>query len=78
MHADEIRAFFAVNIMFQIKQLPEVHSYWTKNPLLGIPRIQKVFSRNRFKRVSHYLHVNNKKRELPHGDANHDKSGAAI
>lgn len=72
MNADEIHAFFAVNIMFGIKQLPEVHSYWSKNPLHGIWEIQKVFSRNRFK-VSQYLHVNNKNRELPRGDANHDK-----
>ena len=72
-NADEIRAFFAVNIMFGIKQLPEVHSYWSKNPLLGAREIQKVFSRNRFKKVSQYLHVNDKNRELPRGDANHDK-----
>ena len=72
-NADEIRAFFAVNIMFGIKQLPEVHSYWSKNPLLGVREIQKVFSRNRFKKVSQYLHVNDKNRELPRDDANHDK-----
>ncbi|PFX20609.1 Peptide methionine sulfoxide reductase MsrB [Stylophora pistillata] len=40
-NAVEIRAFFAVNIMFGIKQLPEIHSYWSKNPLLGVPEIQK-------------------------------------
>ena len=59
--------------MFGIKQLPEVHSYWSKNPLHGVWEIQKVFSRNRFKKVSQYLPVNDKNRELPRGDANHDK-----
>ena len=72
-NTDEIHAFFAVNIMFGIKKLPVVHSYWSKNPLLGVLEIQKVFSRNRFKKVSQYLHVNDKNRELPRGDANHDK-----
>ncbi|XP_068712041.1 piggyBac transposable element-derived protein 4-like [Montipora foliosa] len=59
--------------MFGINQLPEVHSYWSKNPLLCVLEIQKVFSRNRFKKVSQYLHVNDKNRELARGDANHDK-----
>lgn len=72
-NAVEIRAFFAVNIMFGIKQLPEIHSYWSKNPLLGVPEIQKVFSRNRFKKISQYLHLNDKNRDLPRGNANHDK-----
>ena len=73
MNAIEIRAFFGVNILFGIKQLPEIHSYWSRNPLLGVPEIQKIFPRNRFAKISQYLHLNDKSRELPRGDANHDK-----
>ena len=69
----EIRAFFGVNILFGIKQLSEIHSYWSRNPLLGVPEIQKIFPRNRFAKISQYLHLNDKSRELPRGDANHDK-----
>ena len=42
-NAIEIRAFSGVNILFGIKQLPEIHLYWSKNPLLCIPEIQKIF-----------------------------------
>ena len=71
--ADEIRTFFALNILFGIKQLPEIHAYWSKNPFLGVTEVQKVFSRNRFMKISQYLHLNDKSKELPRGDANHDK-----
>ena len=71
--AKEVEAFFALNILFGIKQLPEVYSYWSKNQLLGVPEVQKIFPRNRFAKISQYLHLNNKRRELPRGHANHDK-----
>ena len=71
--AEEICAYFALNILFGIKQLPEVYSYWSKNPLLGVPEVQKIFPRNRYAKISQYLHVNDKRKELPRGHANHDK-----
>ena len=64
-NAIEIRAFLGVNILFGIKQLPEIHLYWSKNLLLGVPEIQKIFSRNRFTKISQYLHLNDKSGELP-------------
>ena len=71
--AEELCAYFALNILFGIKQLPEVYSYWSKNPLLGVPEVQKIFPRNRYAKISRYLHVNDKRKELPRGHANHDK-----
>ena len=46
--ADEIRTFFTLNILSGMKQLPEIHAYWSKNLFLGVSEVQKVFSRNRF------------------------------
>lgn len=71
--AEEVKAFFALNILFGIKQLPEVYSYCSKNQLLGVPEVQKIFPRNRFAKISQYLHLNDKRKELPRGHANHDK-----
>ena len=71
--AEEVKAFFALNILFGIKQLPKVYSYWSRNQLLGVPEVQKIFPRNRFAKISQYLHLNDKRRELPHGHTNHDK-----
>ena len=68
---EEVKAFFALNILFGIKQLPEVYSYWSKNQLLGVLKVQNIFLRNRFAKISQYL--NNKRREFPRGHANHDK-----
>ncbi|PFX28462.1 hypothetical protein AWC38_SpisGene6738 [Stylophora pistillata] len=73
--AEEVKAFFALNILFGIKQLPKVYSYWSKNQLLGVPEVQKIFPRNRFVKISQYLHLNEKRKELPRGHANHDNSG---
>ena len=70
---EKVKAFFALNILFGIKQLPEVHLYWSKNQLLGVPEVQKIFPRNQFAKISQYLHLNNKRRELPRGHANHNK-----
>lgn len=70
---DKICAFFALSILFGITQLPEIHAYWSKNPFLGVPEVQKVFSRGRFMKISQYLHLNDKSKELPCGDVNHDK-----
>ena len=73
-HVKQLKsAYFALNILFGIKQLPEVYSYWSKNPLLGVPEVQNIFARNRYAKISRYLHVNDKRKELPRGHANHDK-----
>ena len=69
----EVKAFFAFNILVGIKQLPKVYSYWSKNQLLGVPEVQKIFLRNCFAKISQYLHLNDKRKELPRGHANHDK-----
>ena len=73
LSAEEVKAFFALNILFGIKQLPEVYSYWSKNQLLGVPEVQKIFPRNHFVKISQYLHLNDKRRELPRGHTNHNK-----
>ena len=52
LSAEEVKAFFALNILFGIKQLPEVYSYWSKNQLLGVPEVQKIFPRNHFVKIS--------------------------
>ena len=72
-NAKEVKALFALNILFGIKQLPEVYSCWSKNQLLRVPEVQKIFPRNCFPKISPYLHLNDKRKELPRGHANHDK-----
>ena len=71
--ADEIRAFVGVNIFFGIKHLPETRLYWSKNPVLAVPSVQKIFPRNRFEKIRQYLHLNNRENNVPRDDPRHDK-----
>ena len=70
---EEIRAFVALNVLFGIKSLPETRLFWSKNPYLGVPAVQKVMPRNRFEKILQYLHLNNRENMLPRGDPNFDK-----
>ena len=50
--AIEIRAFLGVNILLGIKQLLEIHSYWSKNLLLGVPgNSEDIFSKQIYKNL---------------------------
>ena len=56
---EEIKAFLGLHVLFSIKQLPSYKLYWSKDPLIRVPTVQKVMSRNRFEKLSQYFHVNN-------------------
>ena len=70
---EEIRAFVALNVLFGIKSLPETILFWSKNPYVGVPAVQKVMLRNRFEKIPQCLHLNNWENMLPRGDPNFDK-----
>lgn len=59
--------------LFGIKQLPATRLYWSKDPLIGVPAVQKVMSRNRFDKLSKYLHLNNNTNQVPREEPAHDK-----
>ena len=56
---EEMHAFFAFNVMFGIKSLPETRMYWSKDNFIGVLTIQKVMPRNRFEKIRQYLCLNN-------------------
>ena len=68
-----MKAFFGLHVLFGIKQLPATRLYWSKDPLIGVPAVQKVMSRNRFDQLSKYLHLNNNVNQVPQEDPAHDK-----
>ena len=70
---EEMRAFIALNVLFGIKSLPETRLFWSKNPYLGVPAVQKIMPRNRFEKIRQYLHLNNRENMLPREDPNFDK-----
>ena len=70
---EEMRAFIALNVLFGIKSLPETRLFWSENPYLGVPAVQKIMPRNRFEKIRQYLHLNNRENMLPRKDPNFDK-----
>ena len=70
---EEIKAFLGLHVLFGIKQLPSYKLYWSKDPLIGVPAVQKVMSRNRFEKLSQYFHVNNNANQVPREDPAYDK-----
>ena len=59
--------------MFGVKALPKTRMYWSSVPLIGVPEVQKVMSRNRFEKIRQYLHLNDHETMLPHGHEHFDK-----
>lgn len=68
-----MRAFVTLNMLFGIKALPETRLYWSKDPFLGMPTVQKIMPRNRFEKICQYLHLNKRENRLPWEAPNYDK-----
>lgn len=41
---DEMKAFIGLHVLFGIKRLPANRLYWSEDPLIGVPFVQKVTS----------------------------------
>lgn len=42
---EEIKVFLGLHVLLGIKQLPSYKLYWSKDPLIGVPTVQKVMYR---------------------------------
>ena len=72
-NVEEMRAYFGLNILFGIKKLPDTDLYWSKDVALGVPYVQKVMPRDRFDKLTQYLHINDNEKAAPRGHRDHDK-----
>jgi len=66
-------AYFGPSILFGIKKLPDTDLYWSKDPALGVPYVQKVMPRDRFDKLTRYLHINDNENAAPLRHCDHDK-----
>ena len=69
----ELRAYFGVLIAMGITNLPELHMYWSTDPMYGNEGIKKVFSRDRFKEIGRFLHFSNSAEEPKRGEQGYDR-----
>ena len=72
-NVNEMEAFFGIAIMFGILNQPRYRTFWSKDPFLGNPGVQRVFSLKRYSKLSEYLHVSDRKSERNRGHPDYDK-----
>ena len=56
-----------------IHRLPDVHDYWSQDPLLAVPGIVSGMPRTRFKMLMRNLHLNDNSQMLPRTDSGYDR-----
>ena len=52
--SQDMQFFFFIQFIFGIMLLPETNMYWSTNPLLRIPAVADVMSRNRFNKLNQF------------------------
>ena len=56
--ASDIKAYIGIRMIMALNQLPCLDDYWSSNPALQNQLISRTMSRNRFKLIQRYFHVN--------------------
>lgn len=69
----EMKAYFGLAVLFGVHNQPRYTNYWSSNPFLGNKAVQNVMTLRRYKKISEYLHINDREKELPRGHPGHDK-----
>ena len=55
--AEEMRAYIGMNIMMDIRQLPQIWCYWSPDKRYGDPYISSIMPKTRFVKLNQYFHV---------------------
>ena len=70
---EEMQAFFSLHVLFRYHNLSKTSLYWSKDKTLGVAFVKRVMPRDRFDKLTQYLHLNNNENAIPRGQPNHDK-----
>lgn len=70
---EEIKTYIAIHILMGIHSLPELQNYWSSDPILGIPAIADMMTKNRFKKLTENLHCNDNEKAVPKGQIGYDR-----
>ena len=70
--AEEMKAFVGCTIMMAINSLPVLHMYWMQDPFLRNDGITAVFTRDRYKKMSQYFHLNDNTKQKKKGEDGYD------
>ena len=69
---DEMKAYVGINIWMGIHILPQTHMYWSTDDFIGVPGIIKTMSRDRFNKITQYLHVSDNTYQRRRGERGYD------
>ena len=69
---EELKAYFACQILMGIKKLPRLSSYWSSDPALGCPVISGTMTKRRFMKINQYLHAFDYDELVPRGHPGYD------
>ena len=67
-----MKAFIGIRTYMSVVSLPEVAMFWNRDWLFGGMFIRNVMTRDRFDKISQYLHVNNTAGNPARGQPGHD------
>ena len=70
---EEMKAFLGMNMLMGIIVAPELDLYWSKKDAWGNALIRKTMSRDRFRNIATYLHLNDNDTAVPRGQQGHDQ-----
>ena len=70
---EEMRAFIGIRLYMSVLVLPQTDMYWSHDTVSGNLFVRNIMQRNRFDKISQYLHVTDVHSNPPRGDPLHDK-----
>ena len=69
---EEMRAFIGCTIMMAINSLPSLPMYWREDPFLQNDGITTVFTRDCYKKILQYFHLNDNTKQKKKGEEGYD------
>ena len=70
-----MKAYYGLAVIFGLLNMPRFRNFWSKDPFLGNPGVQRVFSLKCYSKLSEYLHVSDCEAEKNRGHPDYYRLG---
>ena len=68
----DMKAYYGLCFIFGLNPSPRYKMYWSRDPFLGNPGVQSTMTKTLYEKITEYLHVSDRRAELPRNAPNHD------
>ena len=72
LSVEELLAFIGLNVAMGMVRLPRLHDYWSTKPMFRMPWFSAIMSRDRFFKISRYLHLVDSSKQQKRGEMGYD------